>query len=167
MTSRKTARSWNLTETGSSIENQVIRGDLELVKVSDGDLSRLAGVPFTITSKTTGESHTIVTDQNGYASTSAEWNKHTSNTNRGETAEDGIWFGTSEPDDSKGALIYDTYTIEEQRCEANEGRNLLSFDVEVYRDSVTIDLGTLTNDKVEIATTALDKRKRLPYGKTG
>ena len=27
-----------LTETGSSIENQVIRGDLELVKVSDGDL---------------------------------------------------------------------------------------------------------------------------------
>ena len=92
-----------LTETGSSIENQVIRGDLELVKVSDGDLSRLAGVPFTITSQTTGESHTIVTDQNGYASTSAEWNKHTSNTNRGETAEDGIWFGTSEPDDSKGA----------------------------------------------------------------
>ena len=146
-----------LTETGSSIENQVIRGDLELVKVSDGDLSRLAGVPFTITSKTTGESHTIVTDKNGYASTSAEWNKHTSNTNRGETAEDGIWFGTSEPDDSKGALIYDTYTIEEQRCEANEGRNLLTFDVEVYRDSVTIDLGTLTNDKVEIATTALDK----------
>ena len=34
---------------------------------------------------------------------------------------------------------------------------LLSFDVEVYRDSVTIDLGTLTNDKVEIATTALDQ----------
>lgn len=146
-----------LTESGSSIENQVIRGDLELVKVSNGDLSRLAGVPFTITSKTTGESHTIVTDKNGYASTSAEWNKHTSNTNRGETAEDGIWFGTSKPDDSKGALIYDTYTIEEQRCEANEGRNLLSFDVEVYKNAVTIDLGTLTNDKVEIATTALDK----------
>ena len=146
-----------LTAEDQSISNQVIRGDLELVKVSDGDLSRLAGVPFTITSKTTGESHTIVTDRNGYASTSAEWNKHTSNTNCGETAEDGIWFGSSDPDDSKGALIYDTYTVEEQRCEANEGRNLLSFDVEVYRDSVTIDLGTLTNDKVEIATTALDQ----------
>ena len=146
-----------LTAEDQSISNQVIRGDLELVKVSDGDLSRLAGVPFTITSKTTGESHTIVTDRNGYASTSAEWNKHTSNTNRGETAEDGIWFGSSDPDDSKGALIYDTYTVEEQRCEANEGRNLLSFDVEVYKDSVTIDLGTLTNDKVEIATTALDQ----------
>ena len=146
-----------LTAEDQSISNQVIRGDLELVKVSDGDLSRLAGIPFTITSKTTGESHTIVTDRNGYASTSAEWNKHTSNTNCGETAEDGIWFGSSDPDDSKGALIYDTYTVEEQRCEANEGRNLLSFDVEVYRDSVTIDLGTLTNDKVEIATTALDQ----------
>ena len=146
-----------LTAEDQSISNQVIRGDLELVKVSDGDLSRLAGVPFTITSKTTGESHTIVTDRNGYASTSAEWNKHTSNTNRGETAEDGIWFGSSDPDDSKGALIYDTYTVEEQRCEANEGRNLLSFDVEVYKNSVTIDLGTLTNDKVEIATTALDQ----------
>lgn len=146
-----------LTAEDQSISNQVIRGDLELVKVSDGDLSRLAGVPFTITSKTTGESHTIVTDRNGYASTSAEWNKHTSNTNRGETAEDGIWFGSSDPDDSKGALIYDTYTVEEQRCEANEGRNLLSFDVEVYKNSATIDLGTLTNDKVEIATTALDQ----------
>lgn len=146
-----------LTAEAQSVSNQVIRGDLELVKVSDGDLSRLAGVPFTITSKTTGESHTIVTDRNGYASTSAEWNKHTSNTNRGETAEDGIWFGSSDPDDSKGALIYDTYTVEEQRCEANEGRNLLSFDVEVYKNSVTIDLGTLTNDKVEIATTALDQ----------
>lgn len=146
-----------LTSKDQSISNQVIRGDLELVKVSDGDLSRLAGVPFTITSNTTGESHTIITDKNGYASTSSEWNKHTANTNRGETAEDGIWFGTSKPNDSKGALIYDTYTVEEQRCEANEGRNLLSFEVEIYKNNVTIDLGTLTNDKVEIETTALDK----------
>src|SRR5699024_4777851 len=102
-------------------------------------------------------SHTILTDQNGYASTSASWNKHTSNTNRGETAEDGVWFGESEPDDSKGALLYDTYTVEEQRCEENEGRNLLSFEVQVYRDSVTIDLGTLTNDKVELSTSAVDQ----------
>ena len=52
----------------------------------------------------------IVTDANGYASTSSKWNKHTANTNRGESSEDGNWFGTSKPDDSKGALIYDTYT---------------------------------------------------------
>ena len=106
---------------------------------------------------TTGESHTIVTDKNGYASTSAKWNKHTHNTNQGKTPEDGIWFGTSKPDDSKGALIYDTYTVEEQRCKANEGMDLLKFEVTIYKDSVTVDLGTLTDDQIEIGTTALDK----------
>ena len=146
-----------LTAEDSSILNQVIRGDLELVKVSDGELSRLADVPFTITSVTTGESHTIVTDKNGYASTASKWNKHTQNTNRGETSEDGVWFGSSTPDDSKGALIYDQYVIEEQRCESNKGMNLLKFEVTVYKDSVTIDLGTLTDDLIEIGTTALDK----------
>lgn len=146
-----------LTAEDNSISNQVIRGDLEFIKVSDGDLTRLANVPFSITSKTTGESHTIVTDKNGYASTASKWNKHTANTNRGESSEDGIWFGTSEVDDSKGALIYDTYIIEEQKCKANEGMNLLKFEASVYKNSVTIDLGTLTNDQITIATTALDE----------
>ena len=49
------------------------------------------------------------------------------------------------------------YVIEEQRCEANEGMNLLKIEVTVYRDSVTIDLGTLTDDRIEIGTTALDQ----------
>lgn len=141
----------------TTVADQIYRGDLEFVKVSDGDLNRLADVPFSITSKTTGESHVIVTDRNGYASTSAEWTPHTSNTNRGESSTDGIWFGTSEPDDTKGALPYDTYVIEEQRCEANEGMNLLKIEVTVYRDSVMIDLGTLTDDRIEIGTTALDQ----------
>lgn len=146
-----------LTSEENSIYNQIIRGDLEFVKVSDGDMNRLADVPFSITSKTTGESHIIVTDKNGYASTSSKWNKHTQNTNQGKTSEDGIWFGTIEPDDAKGALLYDTYTIEEQSCKANEGLNLLKFDVSVYRNAVTVDLGTLTDDWIEIGTTALDK----------
>lgn len=147
-----------LTSEDNSILNQVIRGDLEFVKVSDGDLNRLANVPFSITSKTTGEAHTIVTDKNGYASTSTNWNKHTANTNRGETSEDGIWFGSSAPDDSKGALIYDTYLIEEQKCETNEGMNLLKFEASVYKDNVTIDLGTLTDDQITIATTAQEEK---------
>lgn len=141
----------------TTVAEQVYRGDLEFVKVSDGDLNRLANVPFSLTSKTTGESHVIVTDRNGYASTSAEWTPHTSNTNRGESSIDGIWFGTGEPNDTKGALLYDTYVIEEQRCEANEGMKLLKIEVTVYRDSVTIDLGTLTDDRIEIGTTALDQ----------
>ncbi|WP_417119283.1 VaFE repeat-containing surface-anchored protein [Olsenella phocaeensis] len=122
---------------------QVKRGDVELVKVGEGDYSRLANVPFKITSKTTGESHVIVTDANGYASTAASWNAHTADTNGG-TSGSGIWFGTSASDDSKGALLYDTYTVEEQRCDSNAGRALIpAFDVTVYRDSVKIDLGTI------------------------
>ena len=147
----------DLTSEDKAILNQVIRGDLELIKVADGEQKRLSDIPFSITSVTTGESHTIVTDKNGYASPAAKWNKHTHNTNQGKTSEDGIWFGTAKPDDSKGALIYDTYTVEEQRCKANEGMDLLKFEVTIYNDSVTVDLGTLTDDQIEIGTTALDK----------
>ena len=125
---------------------QVVRGDLALVKVADGTQQRLAGVPFKITSKITGESHVIVTDGNGQASTAASWNAHTKDTNGG-TADSGVWFGGAEPDDAKGALPHGTYTVEEQPSEANADRALIrAFDVSVYRDGVTVDLGTLTND---------------------
>lgn len=144
------------TYNAPTSEEQIKRGDLELIKVSDGDLERLAGVPFKITSLTTGENHIIITDKNGYASTAASWNKHTENTNAGKTAEDGIWFGASEPDNSKGALLFDDYQIEELRCDANEGRKLTKVKASIYKDSVTVSLGTLTNDKIEIKTTAKD-----------
>lgn len=150
----------------SSVPEQVYRGDLEFVKVADGELNRLADVPFSITSKTTGESHVIVTDKNGYANTASSWTKHTVNTNAGKSSADGIWFGTSEPDDSKGALIYDTYVIEEQRCEANQGMNLLKFEVTIYKDSVTVQLGTLTDDKIVIGTTALDEETNSHLSKS-
>ncbi len=142
----------------ATVEQQPYRGDLEFVKVSDGELQRLANVPFSITSKTTGESHVIVTDRNGYASTSSSWTKHTANTNQGTSSSDGIWFGVSAPDDSRGALLYDTYVVEEQRCEANQGMNLLKFEVTIYKDSVTVQLGTLTDDRIELETTAQDKK---------
>ena len=35
--------------------------------------------------------------------------------------------------------------------------DLLKFEVTIYKDSVSVDLGTLTDDKIEIGTTALDK----------
>lgn len=158
---KETVKVYN-TQTAAE---QVKRGDLEFVKVSDGELERLAGVPFTITSLTTGESHTIVTDKNGYASTASKWNRHSHNTNAGKTSEDGIWFGTTDPDDSKGALIYDDYEIAEQRCDANEGMKLLKIRVSVYKDSVTIPLGTLTDDRIEIGTEAKDGSTGTHYGK--
>mgnify|MGYP000302664343 CR=1 FL=1 len=63
----------DLTDEEHSIYNQIKRGDIEGVKIAAGTHKRLANVPFRITSKTTGESHVIVTDANGQFSTSADW----------------------------------------------------------------------------------------------
>ena len=151
----------DLTDEAHSIDNQIKRGDIEGVKIGAGTHKRLANVPFRITGKTTGESHIIVTDANGQFSTSSDWVSHKQNTNAGKTSEDGIWFGTSTPDDSKGALLYDTYTIEELRCDSNKGMTLIpAFDVVVSRNKVVVDLGTLTDEyepEIIIHTTATDK----------
>ena len=151
----------DLTGESHSIYNQIKRGDLEGVKIGAGTHKRLANVPFKITSKTTGESHIVVTDKNGQFSTASDWASHKKNTNAGTSSEDGIWFGTSEPDDSKGALLYDTYEIEELACESNKGMKLIpAFEVVVSRNKVTIGLGTLTDEyekEITIHTTATDK----------
>ena len=152
----------DLTGERHSIYNQIKRGDLEGVKIGAGTHKRLANVPFKITSKTTGESHIVVTDKNGQFSTASDWASHKKNTNAGTSSEDGIWFGISEPDDSKGALLYDTYEIEELSCESNKGMKLIpAFEVVVSRNKVTIDLGTLTDEyekEITIHTTATDKK---------
>ena len=155
-------KSVDLTDESHSIYNQIKRGDLEGVKIGAGTHKRLSNVPFKITSKTTGESHIVVTDKNGQFSTASDWASHKKNTNAGTSSEDGIWFGTSEPDDSKGALLYDTYEIEELSCESNKGMKLIpAFEVVVSRNKVTIDLGTLTDEyekEITIHTTATDKK---------
>ena len=152
----------DLTDESHSIYNQIKRGDLEGVKIGASTHKRLVNVPFKITSKTTGESHIVVTDKNGQFSTASDWASHKKNTNAGKSSEDGIWFGTSEPDDSKGALLYDTYEIEELSCESNKGMKLIpAFEVVVSRNKVTIDLGTLTDEyekEITIHTTATDKK---------
>ena len=151
----------DLTDEAHSIYNQIKRGYLEGVKIGAGTHKRLADVPFRITSKTTGESHIVVTDDNGQFSTSSDWASHKYNTNEGKTSEDGIWFGTSEPDDSKGALLYDTYIIEELRCSSNKGFTLIPpFEIVISRNKVTVDLGTLTDEyekEITIHTTATNK----------
>lgn len=154
-----------LNTSDTALKNNPIRGDLRGVKISDSDGNRMAGIPFEIRSLTTGEAHVIVTDKNGELNTSSSWNLHSQNTNRGETDRDGIWFGSMDTlDDSLGALLYDDYRITELPCEVNDDRELLSFDVSIYRHNTTVDLGTLTNDyvqKPEIFTTARDKATDL------
>lgn len=161
----------DLTDKEHSIYNQVKRGDIEGVKISAGTHERLADIPFKITSKTTGESYVVVTDKNGQFSTASDWASHKHNTNAGKTSEDGIWFGISEPDDSKGALIYDTYEIEELRCESNKGYKLIPpFEIIISRDKTVVDLGTLVNEykkEISIHTTATgeDGEKTIVAGK--
>ena len=151
----------DLTDKSHSVYNQIKRGDIEGVKIGAGTHKRLADVPFRITSKTTGENHVVVTDDNGQFSTSAEWASHKHNTNAGKTSEDGVWFGTSEPDDSKGALPYDTYIIEELRSDSNKGFELIPpFEIVISRNNLVIDLGTLTDEyekEISIHTTATSK----------
>ena len=153
-----------------AFENQVMRSDLEFTKKGDDGQDRLAGVAFKLTSKTTGESHVVVTDENGYFSSASSWNKHTHETNANDWALDaegvidsskldataGVWFGDTTPDDSKGALPYDTYLIEELRCSANEGYQLIETSVIVSRDGKVYDFGTLTDVKASITTKAYD-----------
>ena len=151
----------DLTDEAHSIYNQIKRGDIEGVKIGAGSHKRLADVPFRITSKTTGESHVVLTDDNGQFSTASDWASHKHNTNAGKTSEDGVWFGTSEPDDSKGALLYDTYIIEELRCESNKGFKFIPpFEIVISRNKVVVDLGTLTDEyekEITIHTTATSK----------
>lgn len=141
---------------GAALEfrDQVVRNDLEVSKKSEPDNAGLM-VPFAIENAATGETHVLVTDRNGDASTASSWNRHSSDTNANDallghegpiTAADmdpkaGIWFslgedGSSAPvDDSLAALPYGAYTMTELRCEANEGLELITRSFWIERDS--------------------------------
>ena len=76
----------DLTGEADACPNQVVRGDLGLVKAKGPEMNRLAGIPFKVTSTTTGEWHVMVTDRNGQASTAADFNPHTARTNANDEA---------------------------------------------------------------------------------
>lgn len=163
------------SEDAPTVREQVKRGDIAFNKVHGEDMTGLAGVPFKITSKTTGESHIAITDVNGILTTEASACPHTQNTNGNDAAlnadgtvdeskisiDNGLWFSGSKDaqtaaDDAKGALPYDTYTFEELRCSANDSLNLVKLEVTVSRDAYTIDRGTVDDNPIEIGTTATD-----------
>lgn len=176
-------RSFQIRKDGEIIEyrdgdaayNQVIRGDLQFVKVgegSDSNMHRFANVAFKLTSQTTGESHIVVTDENGEVRTTTEWNPHSQNTNGNDGVEDesawddhnGTWFGLTTEDwmvdtqDELCALPYDTYTLEELPCQGNQGYELVKVpNITISRNNTTIYLGTIDDQfegVPEIGTTA-------------
>lgn len=83
------------TYNAPEIPEKVIRGDLQLVKFSRGPeedkdhKTPLEGICFEITSRTTGQTVEIVTDENGYAS-------------------------TEQLGHARGGLVYDTYVVHEK-----------------------------------------------------
>lgn len=151
-----------------SVSDRVIRGDISFTKMDEEEQSRMAGIPFKITSNTTGESHTVVTDENGYFSSASSFNKHSKDTNGGK-ADSGLWFGLNadgenvKVNDEYGAFPYDTYTIEEQRCDANKDKALYKGAFTVSRDNYQIDLGTIDNPDLTISTTVKDEETNSHY----
>lgn len=158
----------SLTDADHSIQDQVKRGDFDISKIDSSTQNTMADVKFRITSDTTGESHEFTTDENGYYSSSSRWNKHSSNTNGGG-AEDGMWFGIDSNgnqvavNDNLGALPYDTYTIEELPCAANEGKRLYVGTLTIKRDGTTVHLNNIENVGVTIGTTARDAKSMTQY----
>ena len=174
-------KTYNLAE----VPEQVYRSDFEFTKKADNGSEHLAGVPFKVTSLTTGESHIAVTDENGYFSSASSWNAHDGNTNANDwaltadgtidsarlDATAGFWFGNNtvldadghattgdaiKADNALGAMPFDTYSVEELRCTANEGHALVNTTVTISRNGATIDFGTLDDPEPEIHTTAYD-----------
>lgn len=135
---------------GGAFKNAVIRGDIKFIKVRGMDQKLLGGIPFKITSKATGESHIVVTDENGEVNTEASWNKHTQNTNGNDdgdySADNGIWFGTSAPNDDLGALPYGEYVLEELPCDNNKGMILVTKEFKISRDGYVLDMRDIVND---------------------
>ena len=177
-------RSFQIRQDGQVIEfrdgdaayNQVIRGDLQFIKVGEGgeaNMGRFGNVAFKLTSQTTGESHILITDENGEVRTESSWNPHSQSTNGNDGVEDeaawddhaGTWFGLTtegwivDVQDELCALPFDTYTLEELPCEGNQGYELVKIpNIMISRNNTVIELGTIDDQYEgvpEIGTTAL------------
>lgn len=167
---RKDGTLYDLSSEKESLDDQVNRGDIRLIKRDDQTQKPLSGVIFKLTSKTTGETHLLMTDENGEVNTSSEFVKHSYMTNQNDSAlnadgtcdatklvmDTGVWFGGTEDEEDRakvndklGALPYDTYTISELSSPQNKGKKLISFDIQLTRPHYNLILGTLNNKPAE------------------
>lgn len=161
-------------------EDQVVRGDIEFRKIADSTSARM-NTAWVLTNNTTGERHVIIADQNGEFYSSADRVKHTTNTNCNDVFLDridagerismseftqrnrqGVWFGLgedgtmAEPNDSVCALPYGQYTLSEVPTDTNEGYSLQEFVFYIYENNQVVDIGTITDDPVEVYTELTD-----------
>lgn len=165
------------------VPEPVVRGDLKFEKCELGSQKAMPHVLFRMTSQTTGESHIIMTDDQGVFSSSST--PHSQDTNSLDAAVDeggvvdpnaatkpfGTWFwGSKEADgaaaavdDTRGALPYDTYTLQELPSEANEGHELVSLSVTITDDGSEQDLGKVEDALVTLSTSACEATTGTRY----
>ena len=134
-----------------AFEEDVIRGDLELIKVYQNEeekedvLEGIEGVEFTLTSRTTGqEILRIVTDREGKATTRSE-------------------------DYPRGRLVYDTYLVTETKTP--EGYNPVKpFEVEISEENVTVSgiyrQDTLITSPIQVLKVDASTGKTIPVAGT-
>lgn len=152
-----------------SFSNQVIRNDLELFKIEEGNNKPLQ-VAFSLTNLATGEKHVLVCDEDGHASTESRHARHTGSTNGNDRLLEtervavsdmdptaGIWFGrgsdgnAAAPNDDLAALPYGRYLLEELPCDTNEGYDLVSETIEINHgpSEPSVISRTVTNRLIE------------------
>ena len=137
-------------EMALTFDNYVYRSDVQGTKIGDGDLDEEEG-------KDNARSQNPFDDLLNEKQISTESLKK-----RAEQIRCGVFFGTGQFGSKAamitgaGALPYDTYTIEEMRCENNKGYVLqkFSFTVDEKTRTGTVDLETITDDLITIGTKA-------------
>ena len=178
----------DLTKPEDAAHDQVVRTDIRLVKRDENSQKPMANVAFLITSLTTGERHVAVTDENGIFDSSVYALEQRTNANDAVLSErgadssvplvdstkldssNGVWFGgvanaNGKAIESLAAFPYDRYEVQELRCDANRGRELVSFQLTTElpqsRHNAVLDLGTIDNREESvpsIQTTATDEK---------
>lgn len=135
-------------------EDQPIRGDINFSKIAittNDEEVKLADCVFEVENLDTNKKVTIKTDENG---------------NYDSSTDDNIWFGNPEAKkEGLGKLVYGSYVLREQRCDANKNKykNIEDIYFEITKDGENITLsnnndGEIENHSIRIHTTAQDTR---------
>lgn len=126
----------DLTSMDNGIWDKPKRADFSLIKENGDTKEPMADVRFSIISNTTGERYEFYTDENG----------------RFSSVGSDIHFGAAS---EGGALVYDSYTIEELPCDANRGFALCEpFTFDAHTNTTAIEIIGVKNYAITIETNA-------------
>lgn len=143
----------DLSGMDNGIRDMPIRVDFSLEKVNGDSKEPMADVLFAITSNSTGERFEFNTNADG----------------RFSSAGSNIHFGA---DGAGGALLYDSYTIEELPCDANRGFALCEpFVFDAHSNATAIEIVGVKNYAITVETNASfvdgadkDDKTQLAFG---